>query len=226
MRRGPERRAAAWMLAPVLVLVLLTAAACSGNEGNATNGADGPGTTIANDDAGSLDYPAYSDPNTPIFIGLGRRFALKLQSEPSAGYSWQVANKFNPAVLTPLGTQLRSESPGIPGAPAQQYISFAANGVGSTTIEVHYVSPDGHTSTDPAPMTFNVTVTFDGQPPPPPPPDRARPCPCADSQSCWTGPLLGPEPSRRVATARISARCVAKPSRRRSSSHRYTCPLA
>jgi predicted secreted protein len=168
-------RRATWLIAPALVVVImLGAVACSGSEGDSSNGTADPGTTEArNGDVapGALDFPAYSDPNTPIYVALGRRFALKLESEPSAGYSWQVANELNPAVLTPLGTQLRSETPGLPGAPAQQYISFAANGVGSATIEVHYVSPGGQTSTDPAPMTFNVTVTFDGQPPPPPPID-------------------------------------------------------
>ncbi len=174
MRRGPVGRRINWLIVPVITLTLLGAVACSGSDGAPSDGTADPGTTVADNSdvaSGALDFPAYSDPNTPIYVALGRRFALKLQSEPSAGYSWQVANKLNGAVLTPLGTQLRSESPGIPGAPAQQYISFAANGVGSATIEVHYVSPDGHTSTDPAPMTFSVTVTFDGQPPPPPPPD-------------------------------------------------------
>ena len=120
--------------------MVLGAVACSGSEGDATNGTAGPGTTEgANSDvaAGALDFPAYSDPNTPIYVALGRRFALKPASEPSAGYSWQVANKLDQRILTPLGTQLRSDSPGIPGASAQQYISFAANGVGSAAIEVH-----------------------------------------------------------------------------------------
>jgi hypothetical protein len=49
--------------------------------------------------------------------------------------------------------------------------------VGSTAIEVHYVSPDGRTATDPAPLTFNVTVTFTGEPPPPPPPEAGTTLP-------------------------------------------------
>ena len=142
------------------------------------------------------------------------------QSEPSAGYSWQVANKLDPAVLTPLGTQLRSESPGIPGAPAQQYISFAANGVGSATIEVHYVSPDGRPSTDPAPMTFNVTVTFDGLAA-----TAATARPGHDPARTRSSALLRAEPLARC------DRAHQRPLRREAEQPavlvpQYTCPLA
>jgi predicted secreted protein len=162
-----RRRPAAWLA--LSVAIALGAAACSGREGGSTANTAGAATTIADESVapGSLDYPAYSDPNTPIYVALGRRFALKLQSDPGAGYSWQLAEPLNSAIVIALGTQLRSDDPGVPGATAQQYMSFAASGVGSTRIVVHYVSPDGQVATDPAPMTFNVTVTFTGEPPPP-----------------------------------------------------------
>jgi predicted secreted protein len=158
----------------LIALVLTTAgvaAACSGDEGGATNSTN-PGTTIGVDGdvaPGALDFPAYSDPNTPIYMPLARRFALKLTSDPGAGYSWQVSNQPDRAVVIPLGTQLRSDSPGVPGASAQQYISFATSGEGTTKIDLHYVSPDGQVAADPAPISFSVTVTLDGTPPPPPP---------------------------------------------------------
>jgi predicted secreted protein len=170
MRTGGVCRRLVAPVAFAVVAIALLTAACSGSEKGST-GTSGPGTTIGDDavSPGSLDYPAYSDPNAPIYVALGRRFALKLQSDPGAGYSWQIANKLNNAVVIALGTQLRSDDPGVPGATAQQYMSFAASGVGSTSIEVHYVSPAGLVATDPAPMTFNVTVTFTGDPPPPEP---------------------------------------------------------
>lgn len=158
------------LLALLLTLVVV-ATACSGEEGGSTSTSN-PGTTVVSDEdvaPGALDFPAYSDPNTEIFMALARRFALRLESDPGAGYSWQVSNQPDRAVVVPLGTQLRSDSPGVPGAPAQQYISFATSGVGTTKIDLRYVSPDGQVVADSAPMSFTVTVTLDGTPPPPPP---------------------------------------------------------
>jgi hypothetical protein len=152
------------------VAALVLGTACTGEEGPTTDDT-GPGTTIADDPSGTgaLDYPAYRDPNVPITVALGRRFALQLDSEPATGSSWQVANAPDPAVVIPLGTQFRSENPGIPGAPATQYISFAASGIGTTTVEVQLVGPDGQVVPDQEVLAFEVTVTFDGLPPPPPP---------------------------------------------------------
>jgi len=164
-----SRRAVA---AAILAVSTLTAAsACTGDEGPTTNGTGVSGTTIALDPSGTgaLDYPAYRDPAAPIIVALGRRFALQLDSEPGAGFSWQVANTPDPAVVVPLGTQFRSENPGIPGSPAVQYMSFAASGVGTTTIEVRLVSPGGDVAPDSFPLVFDITVTFTGEPPPPPP---------------------------------------------------------
>jgi len=157
----PRTAAVVLLVTGALVLV----GACSGEEGGSPASTVGPGTTLSIE-PGALDYPAYSDPSTPIYVALSRRFALKLESEPGQGYSWQVADQPNPDVVIPLGTQLRSNDPGVPGAAATQYISFAASGLGSTTIEVRYVSPSGAVTSDTPPMRFEVTVTSDGAPPP------------------------------------------------------------
>lgn len=169
MTERRPRRTVLCLVALVLTMAGV-ATACSGEEGGGSTNSTGSGTTVGADDdlPGALDFPAYSDPNAPIYMALGRRFALKLTSEPGAGYSWQVSNHPDPAIVIPLGTQLRSDSPGVPGASAQQYISFATSGEGTTEIDLHYVSPDGQVATDPAPISFTVTVTLTGDPPPPP----------------------------------------------------------
>jgi hypothetical protein len=153
----------------LLVITLgFTAAACTGEEGPSSDSSVGPGTTVSDPTtAGALEYRAYSDPGQPIFVGLSRRFALQLDSEPAQGLSWQVTNTPDPGVVVPLGTQFRSENPGVAGAPAGQYISFAASGLGTTTIELRYMSPSGDVVPDTLPLVFTVTVTFTGEPPPP-----------------------------------------------------------
>lgn len=170
---GPTRRKVATLCVLAAALALT---ACSGEEASPSGSTIGPGTTIATGGAdasgtGPLDYPAYRDAAAPIYVALSRRFALQLDSEPGTGSSWQVANTPDPAIVVPLGTQFRSTNPGVLGAPATQYISFAAAGIGTTTIEVRYLSPTGEPVPDTDPVTFTVTVTFTGEPPPPPPPE-------------------------------------------------------
>jgi predicted secreted protein len=164
------RRRLRWCAAALAAPTALLVTGCSGEEATSADSTVGPGTTIALAEAtgaGALDYPAYRDASAPIHVALGRRFALQLDSEPGAGYSWQVSNEPEPAVVVPLGTQLRSTDPGVPGAAAVQYISFAASGLGTTTIEVEYVSPNGDLAPNTAPVAFTVTVTLTGEPPPP-----------------------------------------------------------
>lgn len=165
LRRGP-------LTAVVLAgVVALAAAACSGEEGPASDDTVGPATTVAApaspDDP--LAYPAYSDPGTPIVVGLGRRFALQLEARPGEGFSWQLAATPDPAVVVPLGSEFRSDNPGIPGSGVVQYLSFAASGLGDATIDLAYVSPGGQPSADTGPRQFRVTVTLTGEPPPPEP---------------------------------------------------------
>jgi predicted secreted protein len=161
------RTAALGLLFAASVAVVV---ACSGEESPSSSSTLAPGTTasipLGDAEPGALDYPAYSDPDTPIVVAVSRRFALKLESEPGEGYSWQVANLPSRDVVVPLGTQLRSNNPGVPGASATQYTSFVASGLGSTTIEVRYVRPNGEAAPDREPMVFDVMVTIDGAPPP------------------------------------------------------------
>ena len=151
-------------------LVALLAAglgACTGTESSPSDTTQGTGTTIDDPTRAALEYPAYRDASQPIYVALSRRFALLLDSEPSQGLSWQVTNEPDPAVVVPLGTQFRSESPGAQGAPSGQYISFAASGEGTTTIELRYMTPSGEVVPDSLPLVFTVIVTFTGEPPPP-----------------------------------------------------------
>jgi hypothetical protein len=156
------------LIGALVALLAAGLAACTGAEGPSTDTTAGTGTTI--DDptrAAALEYPAYRDPGQPIYVALSRRFALLVDSEPSQGFSWQVTNEPDPAVVVPLGTQFRTESPGVQDAPSGQYISFAASGEGTTTIELRYVTPSGEAVPDTLPLVFTVIVTFTGEPPPP-----------------------------------------------------------
>jgi hypothetical protein len=161
----------------IVVVAAIVTAACSGEEG--TSGSSTTQTTVApTDPSGTapLDYPAYRDPAQPIYAALGRRFALRFDAEPSAGFSWQMVNRPNPAVVVPIGTEFRGETTGTAvNTTVVQYLSFAASGIGETTIEVRYVTPSGSPAPDTEPMVFTVIVTFTGEPPPPTEPSTTVP---------------------------------------------------
>jgi hypothetical protein len=159
------------------VVASLATGACSGEEA-ASQSSTTQTTVVLSDPSGTgpLDYPAYRDPAQPIYAALGRRFALRFDAEPSAGFSWQLVNEPNRAVVLPIGTEFRGETTGTAiNATVVQYLSFAASGIGETTIEVRYVTPSGAPAPDTEPMVFTVIVTFTGEPPPPSEPGTTRP---------------------------------------------------
>jgi predicted secreted protein len=158
------------MATTFLVVIALAAVACSGEEAQSPSSTTGTTAVVGGEPSGTgpLDYPAYRDPAQPIHAALGRRFALRFDAEPSAGFSWQLANTPDPGVVLPIGTEFRGETTGTAiNASVVQYLSFAASGTGETTIEVRYVSPSGAPAPDTAPMVFTVIVTLTGEPPPP-----------------------------------------------------------
>jgi predicted secreted protein len=162
-----ERRTGVTIAALVAVIGLI-GAACSGEEAQSPSSSTAT-TTAAPDPSGTgpLDYPAYRDPAQRIYVALSRRFALRFDSEPTAGFSWRLTNTPDPGVVVPIGTEFRGETTGTAiGGTVAQYISFAASGTGDATIEVRYLSPSGAPAPDTDPMVFHVTVTFTGEPPP------------------------------------------------------------
>lgn len=123
-----------------------------------------PGTT--DDTVDPLSFPAYSDPDARIITAIGRHFALMLDADPSSGFHWTVVSPFDPAIVTPLGTQFMTTSTAIAGNPDSQILSFVGVGEGTTEIILHYGPAAGGSSAETREVAFTVTVTYDGQPPP------------------------------------------------------------
>lgn len=155
-----------------MATVVTTAAACSGNDPQPvtvpTFSASGAGdvTALTDDTSNPLAFPAYSDPDTPIYIGVGKRFAVMLEANPSTGYRWEAVRPPDPKVVTPLGTQFLTASTAVPGAPESEILNYVATGVGVTEIALRYSPAAGAAGADARTATFHVTVTLDGQPPP------------------------------------------------------------
>jgi hypothetical protein len=170
------------LTAVALTVVLATVAVGCGGGSDQSAGTDTTSTTVAV--VPGLDYPLYPDARVPISIGLSRRFAVVLPSDPDSGWHW-TSESVDQVLLAPLGSEFRDDpellasippqttttvsslatgpsttSVSVPAAPTPlvQVISFAARGLGSTTLRFRY-SRIGSSGQDPTlTATFIVTI--------------------------------------------------------------------
>jgi len=96
---------------------------------------------------------------SPIDVDVDDTFTIELESNPSTGYSWELAGPLDEAIVTSLGSDHEAADGDAVGAPGTQELSFRAVGAGTTTIALQYVRP---WETDVAPAEtkdFSVNVS-------------------------------------------------------------------
>ncbi len=116
--------------------------------------------------AGSMDKEPkkYDDPDETIEVEVGLEFAIVLESNPTTGYSWQLAEPLDEDIVELVSSEFEKKTPEegegeIVGAPGEEVWTFEAIGEGETEIKLEYVRP---WETDVAPEeteTFTVNVT-------------------------------------------------------------------
>lgn len=98
------------------------------------------------------------DNNSNVTIKKGGLLLLKLKSNPSTGYSWQVVKKNNWVLPLQSSKQERDpNTPTIPGAPSFQIFQFKGSSSGNALIELEY-KRSWEKNTPPA-ETFKANVT-------------------------------------------------------------------
>jgi inhibitor of cysteine peptidase len=129
---------------------------------------EGP-TTVTFDvrvkQAGSMDKEPkkYDNPDETIEVEAGLDFAIILESNPTTGYSWQLAEPLDEDIVELVSSEFEKKTPAegegeIVGAPGEEVWTFEAIGEGETEIKLEYVRP---WETDVAPEeteTFTVDV--------------------------------------------------------------------
>jgi inhibitor of cysteine peptidase len=104
-----------------------------------------------------------SDNNSKVTLKVGDTLSVELASNPSTGYSWQVA-QLDPKVLQPVGEpefNLPSGKTPVPGAPGTQTFNFKAVAKGQSPLMLVYVRP-WETNVTPTPNDmFTVQVTVE-----------------------------------------------------------------
>ncbi len=78
----------------------------------------------------------------PRKVSIGEEFTIVVESTPSTGYLWRLAEQPDPNVVKSLG--MKFEPPprtGLVGAPGKEVWTFRAEGAGQTVIRLEYVRP-------------------------------------------------------------------------------------
>lgn len=91
----------------------------------------------------ALDFsgPKYTDPAKPIQAKVGQEFGLLLESNPTTGYQWQLAEQPDQDVATMvINEYLGAESDRL-GAGGHELWIFQATGPGKTVIKLAYLRP-------------------------------------------------------------------------------------
>jgi inhibitor of cysteine peptidase len=155
-----------FIVAFVLLLALLSLAACgSGGSGSSdTSGGTGTSGSDASGGGGSdqqspatLNLSAKDNGGTFV-IQTGGTIVLKLESNPSTGYSWEM-NDPDPeaSLLEQVGEPIfKSDNPDLAGAGGTMTFTFKAADPGNMTVSLAYMPP----AADEAPtMTFQFDLT-------------------------------------------------------------------
>ncbi|MEV0245725.1 protease inhibitor I42 family protein [Nocardia sp. NPDC050712] len=75
-------------------------------------------------------------------LEAGQRLIVRLASNPSTGYSWQLAAALDQNVVRQIGDrEYVSEEPVMPGAPGTEQWTFTAVAAGVTQVRMDYARP-------------------------------------------------------------------------------------
>ena len=87
------------------------------------------------------DIPVFTDDSDTIAVTAGEEFALRLEANPSTGYSWELQKPLADSIVVSKGSDFEQGENDAPGAGGHELLTYEAVGDGSTTIELGYLQP-------------------------------------------------------------------------------------
>ncbi|HEY9844727.1 MAG TPA: protease inhibitor I42 family protein, partial [Candidatus Caenarcaniphilales bacterium] len=94
----------------------------------------------------------------PVELAVGQPLNIRLETNPTTGYQWQLAAPFNQAVLKFTSSQQLGAQTGLLGAGSQEILGFKAMGRGETFISLKYVRPWENNALPAKAVTVKVVV--------------------------------------------------------------------
>lgn len=83
----------------------------------------------------------YSGSENPFAMKGGDEFVLTLESNPTTGYRWQLAEKPDENIVKLVSSEYKATGTKLVGAGGNDVWTFRAEGKGKTTINLIYVRP-------------------------------------------------------------------------------------
>jgi inhibitor of cysteine peptidase len=102
--------------------------------------------------------PTYSDETTTITAAPGSDFAIRLASNATTGYRWELLTAPDPAVVTLRGSRYDGPDAPLVGAGGHEVWTFHAVAPGQTTIGLRYAFIDHGTNRPTQDSVFTVIV--------------------------------------------------------------------
>lgn len=102
-------------------------------------------------------YEAFSA--SMIETQVGQEFTITLDSNPSTGYGWQLAEPLDESILELVGSEYEPPEDGSIGTGGQELWTFKAVGQGETEIALKYVRPWEEDGVPAKERTFTVVVS-------------------------------------------------------------------
>lgn len=117
-----------------------------------------------------------SDNRENVTIPKGGRLRVRLTSNPSTGYSWQLVSGTGRILKTVNEGTFHPDEPRRPGAGGRTVFAYDATREGDTTLRYRYVTRDSGSGSGKEGRRFalHVTVAGDGPWPPPTPPNTVQ----------------------------------------------------
>ena len=83
----------------------------------------------------------YLNPGEPIKVKAGQRFTIRLESNPTTGYGWQLAGPLDQTVVQCVTNIYEAPDSKLMGAGGHEIWTFRAIGEGQAEISMKYVRP-------------------------------------------------------------------------------------
>lgn len=98
-------------------------------------------TTNATGTAAGNREQDYMNPNSKIKVMVGKEFSLVLASNPTTGYSWQLAQPLEAQTVALVTNTFQPPNTQLVGAGGEEIWKFKALSAGQTIISLKYVRP-------------------------------------------------------------------------------------
>lgn len=99
-----------------------------------------------------------SENQTNVQINKGQEFTIKLSSNATTGYSWNVDDVYDKTIITKISSVYKAPNTDLTGAPGEEWWVFRGTSTGTTSLTFNYAR-SWETGVSPInSKTFNITV--------------------------------------------------------------------